>query len=82
MGNNTTKKMSVINNIKESLLNDIKSKYIIDIIFDYVNKKKILQMVKYNKKLQKKINMSVYDYQNYINKIEIELQIDKNQEEK
>ena len=37
MGNNTTKKMSVINNIKESLLNDIKSKYIIDIIFDYVN---------------------------------------------
>ena len=84
MGNNTTKKAIVINNIRNCLLNDIKSKYIREIIFGYLNTKKILQLIKYNKKLQKKINITINDYENFIieNKIEIELQIDKYQEEK
>ena len=48
----------------------IKSKYIIKRIFENINKKKYLQLIKYNKTLQDKLNKSIKSYIEY-NQIEI-----------
>ena len=56
----------------KSLLQDIKSKYIITKIFDNLQKNKFLNIIKYNKKLQKIINIDKKDYEEYL-KIEIEI---------
>ena len=55
------------------MLNKIKSKYILKIIGDYLNRKTILSLVKYNKKLQEKLDISIKDYIKYSNEIIIEL---------
>ena len=50
----------------------IKSKYIIKRIFDNIQQKKYLNLIKYNKKIQKILDASIRDYKNYL-QIEIEL---------
>ena len=50
----------------------LKSKYILKYIFDYFERNKLLEIVKYNKKMKKKLELSVKDYKDY-SKIEIEL---------
>ena len=57
---------------KEFQLENIKSKYILKIIFVNLQRKKILQISKYNKKIQKRLNISIKDYKEY-NEIEIEI---------
>ena len=54
------------------MFNKIKSKYIIKIIVSYVSSKKYLGIVKYNKKIQSKLELSSKDYKEY-NQIEIEI---------
>ena len=55
------------------MLNKIKSKYIPKLIGDYLNRKTILSLVQYNKKLQEKLDISIKDYIKYSNEIIIEL---------
>ena len=51
--------------IKKVKLNNLKSNYILKTIFDIVKENKSLEIVKYNKKLQKKLNLSISDYKEY-----------------
>ena len=59
-----------------SILQNIKSNYFLERIYDNILKKKSLDIVKYNKRLQNRINLSIKDYKEYSEKfssIEIEI---------
>ena len=43
-------------------INDIKSSFIIKIIFSFLSQKQKLNMIIYNKKLQKMLSVDIYDY--------------------
>ena len=66
--------MSKSNNSLESnfLLNNIKSKYIIVKIFENVQTNIFLNLIRYNKTFQKRLNKNIDDYKDYA-KIEIEI---------
>ena len=58
------------------IIENIKSRYILSKIYDNMTKKKKLEIVKYNKKIQNRINLSVKDYKEYsetFTPIEIEI---------
>ncbi len=55
-----------------NIYNKIKSKYILKIIFSYINPKISLGIIKYNKKIQSKLELSLEDYKEY-NQIEIDV---------
>ena len=44
------------------MLKNVKSKYIIQIFFTFLDEKNKLKLVKYNKELQQKINISINNY--------------------
>ena len=54
------------------IIDNIKSDYFLRKLYDNVPKKKKLEIVKYNKKIQNRINLSVNDYKEYC-EIEIEI---------
>ena len=54
------------------IIENIKNKYILSKIYDNMTKKKKLEIVKYNKKIQNLLNLSVKDYKEYC-EIEIEI---------
>ena len=59
-----------------SILQNIKSNYFLERIYDNILKKKSLEIVIYNKKIQNRINLSIKDYKEYSEKfssIEIEI---------
>ena len=58
------------------MLNEIKSKYMLEYLFTYIKKDLLYKIVKYNKKLQTKINLSLKDYKMF-SKIMIELHMSK-----
>ena len=47
------------------IIENIKSRYILSKIYNNMTKKKKLEIVKYNKKIQNRINLSVNDYKEY-----------------
>ena len=54
----------------------VKSNYFLQIIFEHLNKKIAYKIIKYNKKIQQKLNIGVNDYKNYseiYSSIEIEI---------
>ena len=53
--------------------NNIKSTYIFKKIFNNLYKNKILDLIKYNKKIQKRLNIDINDFKNYNELIEIEI---------
>ena len=58
------------------ITDNIKSKYILSKIYDNMTKKKKLEIVKYNKNIQNRINLSVKSYKDYsdtFTPIEIEI---------
>ena len=58
------------------IIENIKSRYILSKIYDNMTKKKKLEIVKYNKKIQNRINLSVKNYKEYsetFTPIEIEI---------
>ena len=58
------------------IIENIKSKYILSKIYDNIPKKKKLEIVKYNKKIQNRLNLSIKDYKEYseiFSQIEIEI---------
>ena len=54
------------------MLNKIRSKYVLKNIASYINPRIYLLLYKYNKKLQKKLELSKKDFRAY-NQIEIEI---------
>ena len=63
--------MDEINDV--CLLMNVKSKYILKKIFDNIKQNRILKIIQYNKELQNKLNIILYDYKNEYHKIIIEL---------
>ena len=65
--NNLSKNSNKESNEKESLdyLNKIKSEYILKKINQNLPKKKSLQVVQYNFRAQKRLNLNINDYKNY-----------------
>ena len=58
------------------IIENIKSRYILSKIYDIMSKKKKLEIVKYNKKIQNRLNLCVKDYKEYsetFTPIEIEI---------
>ena len=62
----------------KSSIENIKNRYILSKIYANIPKKKKLEIVKYNKKLQNRLNLSIKDYQEYYELIEIEIVPNKN----
>ena len=61
---------------QNSILQNIKSNYFLERIYDNILKKKSLEIVKYNKKMQNRINLSIKAYKEYSEKFtQIELEI-------
>ena len=57
-------------------LNNIKTDYFLPKIFDYLQRKKLLEIFKYNKRIQKILNININNYKEYseiYSSIEIEL---------
>ena len=62
-------------------LDNIKSNYLLKIIFDSFPKYRALSLIKYNKKLQNRLNLSIKEYKEYseiFTPIEIEMKTIKN----
>ena len=57
-------------NYNIGFFNNIKSKYILKRIFEYLQQKNLLEIIKYNKELQKELNIDINDY-----KTQIEIEI-------
>ena len=56
------------NSLNKNLLNLIKSKYILKQIFNHLKNKTLLQIIRYNKNLQKKLNKTKTHYKReYLN---------------
>ena len=60
------------------MLGKIKSLYILRKIFKYVHERVYLNIINYNKNIQKKLNISIDTYIKYFNQIEIEIIVDNN----
>ena len=64
------------NHISNANLKNIKSNYILSKIYANLEQKKSLQVVKYNKKIQNRLNLKIKDYQKYYETfIPIEIEI-------
>ena len=61
----------------KSILNNIKSVYILEKIFDNISINKRLGIIQYNKKIQKRLGLSINDYSQLNMPIEIEIKINK-----
>jgi len=72
------KSKDIKKNISKSkiLLDNLKSNYILKKVYDNINRKKSLEIVIYNKKIQNRLNLSIKDYKEYretFTPIEIEI---------
>ena len=66
------------------IIKNIKSRYILSKIYDNMTKKKKLQIVKYNKRIQNRLNLDVKDYKEYsetYSSIEIEIILAKGKDD-
>ena len=62
-------------------LNNLKSKYILKLVSHFLERNKFLNLIKYNKKLQTKLDLSFNDYKEYylyLSPIEIEIKPNNN----
>ena len=73
--NNTSKENNEENeSAKPNIIDNIKSVYFLEKLYDNIQKKKKLEIAKYNKRIQNKLNLSVKDYKEYSETlIEIEI---------
>ena len=52
------------NGLKDNI-NNIKSKYIMQMIFESLSKRKLLELIKYNKNIKKRLNININNYKEY-----------------
>ena len=64
------KKLNIIKT--KDILENIKSRFILKKLFNYLNKKKSIVIIKYNKNMQKRIEININDYKK-LSEIEIEI---------
>ena len=67
------------------VFDNLKSDFFVEKLFNVLKKKKYLEILKYNKKLQNRINLSINDYKDYsklFSSIEIELKLVENKYDK
>ena len=55
------------------ILENLKSDFFLEKLYDNIQKKKKLEIVKYNKTIQNRLNLSIKDYKKYYEEIEIEI---------
>ena len=80
-GNNFNFKEQIEKGKLKDFLENLKSDYFLRRIFEYINRNKSLEIIKYNKRLQKRLNLSINDYKEYsqlYSTIEIELKLINN----
>ena len=65
MGNNNNKSKN------NTLFGNIKSDYIFQEIIKKINEKKVLNIIKYNKSIQKRLNKDINNYKFYFFKSEV-----------
>ena len=65
---------NITKNEQKNILEKLKSGYILRKVFDIIKINKSLVIMKYNKKLQKRLNININDYRE-CSKIEIELKL-------
>ena len=59
-----------------NIFNNLKSDYFIRKLFEYISKRKSLETIKYNKNIQKRMDININDYKDYSEKYtSIELEI-------
>lgn len=63
------------NNFMNNLLFKIRSKYILSKILSHLKENMSLEIIKYSKKIQNRLNISLNDYQNFNFQSEIEVEI-------
>ena len=63
---------------KSSIFDDIRSKYILQYIFNNLQEDKLLNVIRYNKNIQNKLNKDINDYKELV-KIEIEVFLKENE---
>ena len=66
----------------KNIFNNVKSDYFLQLLFNILVKRKSLDIIKYNKNLKNRINISIKDYKEYseiFSSIEIEIKITNNQ---
>ena len=75
MGSNVSKENNKENESAKSnpIIENIKSRYILSKIYNNMTIKKKLKIVKYNKRMQNRMNLSIKDYKEYYEEIEIEI---------
>ena len=62
--------------VSKNQIKNVKSHYIIQLIFEYMTERKSLETIKYNKRIQKRIDINIKHYKAYSEtKISIELDI-------
>ena len=52
-------------NLSKTIFDNLKTDYFLIKILDYTTKKKSLEILKYSKKLQKRLNLNINDYKKY-----------------
>ena len=66
-----------VNKVKsKDIFKNLKSDYFLQILFNYLMKKKTLDIIKYNKNIKNRININIKDYKEYseiYSSIEIEI---------
>ena len=73
---NLINKSKIEQKLPKDKFENVKSKYILEILLDNLEKKKILDILKYNKNISNRINININDYIEYSEKyssIEIEI---------
>ena len=81
MNNENINKDEKLKEIKSKVyLENLKSDFFLIKVFNMMEKYKMLEIMKYNKKLQKRFNLNINNYKEYsqlYSSIEIELKLDK-----
>ena len=62
-------------NKSKNILNNLKSNYFLKILLDNLPKNKSFKIIKYNKKFQNRLNLSIKDYKEYSEHSPIELEL-------
>jgi surface protein len=76
-----TKKNELNQTISKNKLENIKSDYFLEKISNNLSKKKFLEAIKYNKKLQQRLKININNYKKFseiFSSIELELMLDEN----
>ena len=65
-----------LNKVSKNIFNNLKSDYFLQLLFTNLLKKKLFDIIKYNKNIKERINISIKDYKEYLeiySSVEIDL---------